>query len=173
MLVGHFRQRLQAAKLCAGQKKLEVASVIAWDCLRTTFALLLHRHDIVVMHTDHSGLGREQQVQIKKLFAAMIYEMDSCFEFWAGLLKEKRVRDRAIRQARREFKAAFKIAGLATKRMRNAVDLPFGEFIAKPEVIIASYQALDEIPLKAFHVIFDMANHCGFKMRQKVMGLSE
>jgi hypothetical protein len=156
MLVGHFRQRLQAAKLCAGQKKLEVASVIAWDCLRTTFALLLHRHDIVVMHTDHSGLGREQQVQIKKLFAAMIYEMDSCFEFWAGLLK-----------------AAFKIAGLATKRMRNAVDLPFGEFIAKPEVIIASYQALDEIPLKAFHVIFDMANHCGFKMRQKVMGLSE
>jgi hypothetical protein len=153
-----------------GDQKVKAGTVVAWQSVATTLNELVKHFNCITFGSEQQDLRGDREVQLKKVIIGMLYEMDSCLDYWAGILNGEGLLDQEVKDKKKEFKTACKKVGLdVLKSIRNGVAFHFTDYLSDPDAIVDTYTKIDQISLDSINEILRAANFCGLAMRQRVL----
>lgn len=165
-----FQSQLEWIQGLAGDDKVKAGSVVSWQAIAATLNEIVKHFNTITFNSDEPDSKRYREVQLKKVVIGLLYEMDTCLDYWANELQKTKLLDQDIVDKKREFKIACKKVGLDTlKQVRNGVAFHCTDYLTNPDAIVTTYKKVDQITLDSINEILCAANLCGFAMRDKVV----
>lgn len=166
-----FERQITWVEQLDGDDKVKAGSVVAWQGISATLNELVNRFNDINLAPVADKAQRNREAHVKKLIVGMLFELDSCLDYWAKLLIDDELFTGAIRDKKKAFKTETKKVGLdALKSIRNGIAFHCTEYLSDPEALTETYRKVDSITVEALGRIHTAAIDCGYAMRDAVVG---
>ncbi len=170
MSTDDFERQISWVEQLHGDEKAKAGSIVAWQGISTTLDELVNRFNDINLATIADNKQRNREAHLKKLIVGMLFEIDSCLDYWTRLLNEDGQLTDDIKAKKKKFKTETKKIGLDTlKTIRNGIAFHCTNYLSDPEALTKTYRKVDAISLKALSSVHLAAVDCGFAMRDAVL----
>jgi hypothetical protein len=165
-----FERQISWVESLDGDDRAKAGSVVAWQGISTTLNELVSRFNDIKLAPAPNKKQRNREVHLKKLIVGMLFELDSCLDYWARLLREDGLLTNDINDKKKAFKTEMKKVGLdKLKSIRNGIAFHCTDYLSEPDALIETYRTVDSMSIDALRRIHTAAIDCGFAMRDSVM----
>ncbi len=165
-----FERQISWVESLDGDDKAKAGSVVAWQGISTTLNELLSRFNEINLTPEPDKKQRNREAHLKKMIVGMLFELDSCLNFWAKVLLDDKLLSDEIKHKKKAFKTEINKVGLDTlKSIRNGVAFHCTEYLSNPDALTKTYRKVDSMNLDALSRIHKAAIDCGFAMRDVVV----
>src|SRR5262245_43749001 len=98
-----FQSQLEWVRGFTGDAKVKAGSVVSWQAIALTLNEIVKQFNVITFDSTRLETKRYREVQLKKVLIGLLYEMDSCLDYWAYELRKLNMLDSEILEKKKQF----------------------------------------------------------------------